>query len=82
MKLDPETIRKLAKLTLETKPEEITCDDWVHRVGEYVEAKRSGDDLEERLRVVEDHASSCKSCNEELEALRGLLDDDGGTGGA
>lgn len=75
MKLDPETIRRLAKLTLETKPDEITCDDWVHRVGEYVEAKRSGGDLDARLRVVEEHASSCTSCSEELEALRGLLEE-------
>jgi len=73
MKLDPETIRKLAKLTLETKPDEITCDDWVHRVGEYVEATERGEELEERLRVVEAHTVQCTHCAEELEALREIL---------
>lgn len=75
MKLDPETIRKLAKLTLETKPDEITCDDWVHRVGEYVEAKERGEELEERLRLVETHTEQCTHCAEELEALRDILEE-------
>ena len=76
MQLDPETIRKLAKLTLETKPKEISCDDWIHRVGEFVEAE-GRPDLDERLRVVDRHAADCPSCAEELEALRGLLGGDG-----
>lgn len=77
MQLDPETIRKLAKLTLETKPEEINCEDWIHRVGEYVERTRRGEPLDERLRVVEQHGQQCRSCGEELEALRALLGDEG-----
>ena len=76
MQLDPETIRKLAKLTLETKPDEISCDDWVHRVGEYVEASQRGEDLDERLKVVDTHAEHCKSCAEELDALRGMIEDE------
>jgi len=75
MQLDPETIRKLAKLTLETKPDELSCDDWVHRVGEYIEATKNGVELSERLLLVERHAADCKSCAEELDALRALLDD-------
>ena len=77
MELDPETIRKLAKLTLETKPKEISCDDWLHRVGEYVEVRQAGGDLDERLRVVERHAAECRSCAEELEVLRGMLGEGG-----
>ena len=50
MQLDPETIRQLAKLTLENRPKEISCEDWLHRVGEYVEHTRRGDELDERLR--------------------------------
>ena len=77
MKLDPETIKKLAKLTLETKPEDISCDDWVHRVGEYVEARRAGREIDARLRVVAEHATHCKSCKEELQVLE-TLDEGGG----
>lgn len=75
MQLDPETIRKLAKLTLETRPGEISCDDWVHRVGEYVEASRRGEELDERLRVVERHGHDCPSCAEELRVLREMLEE-------
>ena len=74
MNLDPETIRKLAKMTLETKPEHISCEDWIHRVGEYVEAQRSGTPMDERLRVVEHHTVECKSCAKELEVLRDIVD--------
>ena len=77
MKLDPETIRKLAKLTLETKPGDITCEDWVHRVGEYIEATGRGDDLDERLQVVAEHTRDCVSCARELEILRELLEGEG-----
>ena len=77
MQLDPETIRKLARLTLETKPEGISCDDWIHRVGEYIEARRRGDALEERLLVVERHGYECESCGEELATLESILEEDG-----
>jgi len=60
----------------ETQPDEISCDDWVHRVGEYVEAQRRGDPLDERLLVVDKHTEECTSCAEELDALRGMLDED------
>lgn len=52
----------------------LSCDDWIHRVGEYVEATRRGAALDERLRLVEQHAAECASCQKELEALRALLD--------
>lgn len=74
MKLDPETIRKLAKMTLQTKPEELSCDDWVHMVGEYVEAAQAGGTLEERHALVARHAEDCVSCAKELDALRALLE--------
>ena len=76
MPLDPEKIRKLARMTLETRPEGICCGDWIHLVGEYVEAKRSGRELDERLLVVERHAKTCRSCADELEVLRKLVADE------
>lgn len=73
MALDPEKIRKLARMTLETRPEEIGCGDWIHRVGAYVEATRRGRVLDERLLVVERHVKACPSCAAELEVLRKLV---------
>ena len=76
MALDPEKIRKLARMTLETRPAGICCGDWIHLVAEYVEARRKGDALDERLLVVEKHAKACPSCAAELEVLRRLVADE------
>jgi hypothetical protein len=73
MSLDPDKIRKLARTTLETRPEGIGCGDWIHLVGEYVEARTRGRALDERLLVVERHARICRSCAQELEALAKLV---------
>ncbi len=75
MKLDPEDIRKLAKMTLDAKPEAVSCDDWVHMVGEYVEGARNGEDLAtERMRTVWEHAKDCPPCMDELHALEKLIE--------
>ena len=76
MKLSPEDIRKLAKMTLEARPAEVSCEDWIHMVGEYVEGSKGGADLtEERMRTVWQHAKDCAPCMDELHALEGLLAD-------
>ncbi len=76
MKLDPDTIRKLAKITLETKPEGLSCDEWVHLVGEYIEAKKQPSPLDPRLAQVAEHAEGCAHCEEELRMLQELLDEE------
>ncbi len=78
MKLDPEQIKKLAQQTLDAKPAHVSCSDWIHRVGEFVEARLRGDELStERLRSVWQHAKDCPPCMDELEALERLLDAEG-----
>jgi len=73
MKLNPEDIRRLARFTLEAKPDELTCDEWLHRVGEYAEADASNGPRDERHEQVARHVDACPSCAEELEVLRQLL---------
>ena len=76
MKLNPDDIRRLAKFTLENGPDEVTCEEWLHMVGEYVEAGDATDPENDRHRKVALHVEKCTHCAEELDALRGLLDDD------
>jgi hypothetical protein len=73
MKLNPDDIRRLARFTLDSKPDELTCDEWLHRVGEYVEAGAAGGSLSERHEQVARHVDACPSCAQELEVLRDLL---------
>ena len=77
MKLDPEDIKKLARMTLQSRPADMTCEEWVHCVGEYVEATRDGAEPPEELRAVLVHAEDCPECMDELEALRALLAEEG-----
>jgi len=75
MKLDPEEIKKLARMTLGSKPADVSCEDWIHMLGEYVEAAQSGGDLTtERMRIVWQHAQDCPPCMDELEALRPVVE--------
>ena len=76
MKLTPEDIKRLAKLTLATRPEELSCEDWLHAVGEYVERDRDGVAPCERMQAVARHAELCPECADELEALKELARQD------
>ena len=76
MKLNPDDIRRLAKFTLENGPDEVTCEEWLHLVGEYVERKHAGEPEDERTQRVARHVQKCTHCAEELELLEGLLGDD------
>ena len=76
MKLNPEDITRLAKMTLDARPAHVTCEDWLFMVGEYVEARASGGDVSgERSAMVRQHAKDCPKCMEELESLERLLAD-------
>jgi len=74
MKLDPEDIRRLARFTVRSKPDELTCDEWVHLVGEFVEAERAQVELKARQRLAASNVEGCPACAQELEALHGLLE--------
>ncbi len=81
MKLTPEEIARLAKKTVEAKPAYVNCEDWLHMVGEYVEAKGSEEKLlTERMLMVRQHAADCPDCQTELSLLQDLVDQ-GRTGG-
>lgn len=78
MKLNPDELRKLAKITLDARPAHVSCEDWIHMLGEYVEAAQAGEDLatSERMRQVWQHAKDCPPCMDELRALEKLVQDE------
>ena len=73
MKLTPEQLRSLAKVTLATRPDEIDCEEWLQRVGCYVEHHHSGRAIPDHLRCVAEHVALCPECAEELKALEAAL---------
>ena len=52
-----------------TEPREIDCDEFLARVGAFVEGMEREDELLAALRWVCQHAEICTPCREELEAL-------------
>ncbi len=73
MKFDVQKIQTMAKLTLATRPEEITCDEWLVLVGRYVDLKLSGASIPEDLKPVVEHLELCSDCAEELAGLERAL---------
>lgn len=56
-----------------TRPDEITCDEWLHRIGAYAEAVAAGLPPPAGSEVVEHHLVICPECKEEFEALVAAL---------
>ena len=75
MKLDPESIKALLAATLETRPQEIDCLEWLDKVAGYAEFRKRGEAIPNDLEIVHQHLAVCPECTEEFEALLDLLDD-------
>lgn len=69
----PTLLEDLADCALRSRPQEITCDEWIERVGPYVEALARGGEIPAALDVVAHHTEICPQCAEEFEALRDAL---------
>lgn len=76
MKPTKKQIRALAHMTVNTRPAEITCDDWLDLVGRYAELVFAGKTVPAELHAVEEHLKVCPECTEEFEALQKTLLDD------
>ena len=73
MTLGNEECRELARALLATRPEELDCDEWLDRVGLYLDLVEAGRPVPESLRPVEEHLRLCPECAEEYAAMREAL---------
>lgn len=76
--LTADQLRSLAGLVSETRPHELTCDEWVDRVAGFAEAVLAGTDPPAGAELVEQHVALCPECREEFEALMAALRGGGG----
>ncbi|WP_437571679.1 hypothetical protein [Sorangium sp. So ce542] len=67
-RLSQEEIRDLAKAVLATKPDELTCDEWLEYAAQYAELVAEGAPVPEVLREAAQHLDQCPECAEELRA--------------
>lgn len=66
-------LRELAGVLLATRPDELTCDEWLDRVGGYAEALAAGRPVPPGSELLEHHLAICPECREELDALVAAL---------
>jgi hypothetical protein len=66
-------IRQLVRDVLNTRPDEIGCQECLEQLDQFVEMKLAGQDAASALPLVQDHLDRCKCCREEFEALLAVL---------
>lgn len=75
MMLSPQQIEALLQMLSHTQSEELTCDEYLDQLAEYVETYLSGSSLPEGLRAIEQHLGLCNDCQEEFQTLLSALED-------
>ncbi|MGD1991586.1 MAG: hypothetical protein PVI59_00180 [Anaerolineae bacterium] len=73
--LEPNTLKRIVRAALSTRPEEISCDECLERVDRFIEMKLAGKNAAEAMPLVHDHLQRCHACREEFEALLDVLRD-------
>lgn len=69
MNLEPETLKRMVRDVLTTRPDEVGCDECFEQLDRFVEMTLAGKSAAESLPLVQDHLSRCRDCREEFEAL-------------
>jgi hypothetical protein len=68
-------LRDLAAVLLKSRPDELTCDEWLDRVGGYAEAAAADEPPPPGSELVAHHLDICPECREEFDALVAALRD-------
>lgn len=71
--LTADQLRDLAGMLHKTRPVELSCEEWLDRVGGYADARLAGRLPPEGADLVEHHLDLCPECREEYEALLAAL---------
>jgi hypothetical protein len=72
-RLTDDQLRELTGVLQQTRPEELTCEEWLHHVGGYAEAIAAGLPVPLGSELIEHHLAICPECKEELDALVAVL---------
>jgi hypothetical protein len=72
-KLEPGTVKQMARGIMTTHDDEIDCAECFEQVDQFVEIKLAGKNAAEAMPLVQDHLDRCGNCREEFEALLAAL---------
>lgn len=74
MALSPEQAKALIEMVTGTRDEEMTCDECLAAIAEFVEVQLTGTPLSDALQAVQDHLDRCHDCTDEYHVLRQALE--------
>ncbi len=74
MALSPEQAKALIEMVPGTRDEEMTCDECLADIAEFVEVQLTGTPLSDALQAVQDHLDRCHDCTDEYHVLRQALE--------
>jgi predicted anti-sigma-YlaC factor YlaD len=74
MALRPEQAKALIEMVIGTRDQEMTCDECVADIAEFVEVQLTGKPLSEALQAVQEHLDRCRDCTDEYHVLRQALE--------
>jgi hypothetical protein len=72
-KLEPEGLKRLVRVVMTTRPDELDCDECFEQLDRFVEATLAGKSAAEAMPLVQDHLGRCGNCREEFETLLNAL---------
>jgi len=63
----------MVRAIVNTRPDEIGCDECFEQLDRFVEVTLAGKNAAEAMPLVQDHLARCHDCREEFEALLAAL---------
>ena len=75
MALRPEQAKALIEMVMGTRDREMSCDECVADIAEFVEVQLAGKPLSAALQAVQEHLERCRDCADEYHVLRQALAD-------
>jgi hypothetical protein len=72
-RLTESQLRELGGVLHLTRPDELTCDEWLDAIGRYAEALAADMPAPPGSELVEHHLAICPECREEMDALVAAL---------
>jgi hypothetical protein len=69
MALNLKTLKKMVDSIVNTRPDEIGCDDCFAQLDQFADLVLAGKNAAEAMQLVQDHLDRCMDCREEFEAL-------------
>ena len=74
MALRPEQAKALIAKMMDTRDQEMTCDECMAEIAEFVEVQLTGKPLSDAIQAVHEHLERCHDCSDEYDVLRQALE--------